>query len=278
MIRESIYKRYIPSVVFPVEQKEPSLWFIYSSNKLLVKMEGDTAQVPCIAKPEEVGLTAVRTQYLGTLDGMDCYSAEVPDEETGAEGLVFSELRSQFGILEDDIFLLAGRAFQIINWDRNRQYCGRCGTLNTQKPDERAKLCPECGLIDYPAISPAIIVAIVKDNRILLAHAKHFRENMYSVIAGFVEPGETFEECVRREVREEVGIGVKNIRYFASQPWPFPNSLMVGFTAEYDGGEIKVDGVEISDAGWFESTKLPNIPGKNSIARELIDWFTDNYK
>ena len=150
--------------------------------------------------------------------------------------------------------------------------------MRRAKTDERAKICLKCGLINYPRISPAIIVAVVKKNQILLARSERFPTGFYSVLAGFVEPGETFEDCVKREVKEEVGLDVKNIRYFGSQPWPFPDSLMVGFTADYDGGKILIDKTEIKDAGWFTAHDLPQIPGKISIARRLIDWFVQNYQ
>jgi NAD+ diphosphatase len=126
-------------------------------------------------------------------------------------------------------------------------------------------------------MSPAIIVAVVRDKTILLAHAARFPGAMYSVLAGFVEPGESLEECVRREVKEEAGVDLKHIRYFGSQPWPFPNSLMIGFTAAYAGGEITADQKEIVDARWFQAKDLPLIPEKVSIARKLIDWFVEKY-
>jgi NAD+ diphosphatase len=138
------------------------------------------------------------------------------------------------------------------------------------------KLCPKCGLLSFPRLSPAIIVAVVHGSKILLARANHFADGFYSVLAGFVEPGETLEECVRREVQEEVGLQVKNIRYFGSQPWPFPHSLMIGFTAEFAGGHITIDGAEIADAAWFSPADLPRIPGEISIARRLIDWFLED--
>lgn len=154
------------------------------------------------------------------------------------EGLHLRELRSLLGQLEEDIFLLAGRAYQIVNWQR---------------------------------MNKSIIVAVVRENEILLAHNKNFRLNWYSVIAGFVEPGETFEDCVIREVMEEVGIRVKNIQYFGSQPWPFPDSLMVGFIAEYESGDITVDGEEIDHAAWYECDNLPPRPTNTSIAGRLIE-------
>ena len=143
------------------------------------------------------------------------------------------------------------------------------------KTNERAKICPQCRHICFPRISPAIIVAVLNKHHILLAHANHFPPGLYSVLAGFVEPRETFEECVQREVLEEVGIVVKNISYFGSRPWPFPNSLMVAFTADYAGGRIAIDGTEIVDAGWFTAGNQPRVPDKISIARQLIDWFVE---
>jgi NAD+ diphosphatase len=125
----------------------------------------------------------------------------------------------------------------------------------------------------YPRISPAIIVAVTRDDEILLAHNNNFKQNRYSVIAGFVEPGETFEDCVKREVMEEVNVKVKNIKYFSSQPWPFPDSLMIAFTAEYDEGEIRPDGIEIGDAGWYKRDNLPEVPTNTSVAGRLIQWF-----
>ena len=165
---------------------------------------------------------------------------------------------------------------QIVNWDQTHQYCGRCGCKTEDLPGERAKKCPACGFTSFPRISPATITAVLKGKSILLTHNRNFRGNIYSLIAGFVEPGETLEECVQREILEETSIQVKNIRYFASQPWPFPNSLMIGFTAEYEGGEVSVDGKELSDAAWFDVQKLPELPGKISIARKIIDWYIQN--
>jgi NAD+ diphosphatase len=187
-------------------------------------------------------------------------------------------LRSLFGRLEASLIGVAGLAGQLILWDRNHRFCGRCGLPTQDKGDERAKVCPECGQINYPRLSPAVIVAVLRDDRILLAHSQRFPGKFYSVLAGFVEPGETLEQCIQREIQEEVNIQVKNIRYFGSQPWPFPDSLMIAFTAEYAGGELDPDPSEIADAGWFRADNLPPIPSRISIARQLIDWFTENHK
>jgi NAD+ diphosphatase len=188
----------------------------------------------------------------------------------------FVGIRSLLGGFDEDILGVISRAFQIIHWERTHLFCGRCGAANMPKEDERAKVCPACGLVIYPELSPAIIVAISKGRELLLAHARRWLSTpFYSVLAGFVEPGETFEQAVMREVMEEVGIEIRDIRYFGSQPWPFPNSIMVGFTAEYESGELRVDENELTDAGWFTSDKLPNLPRKGSIAGRLIQDFVD---
>jgi NAD+ diphosphatase len=271
MFRESIYKYYEPAVTLESENDDYAYWFVFCLTKLLIKP--DECSIPYLRSLAELNLSPVRTQYLGTLQGHPCYSAEVSPDTIAPEGMSFSELRSVYDVLDEDIFLLAGKAIQIVNWDQTHQYCGRCGHKTQTLQGERTKKCPACGFTSYPRLSPAVIIAVLKDNKILLSHNAAFRENMRSLIAGFVEPGETLEECIKREILEEVGIQVRNIKYFGSQPWPFPNSLMIGFTAEYESGEISVDGKEISEAGWYDVNSLPAIPSKISIARVIIDWF-----
>jgi len=277
MTRESIYKQYIPSTVSPQEDGDDAYWFIFNQGKLLINVNSDENRIPHAKNLEELNIFPIRTQYLGTLQGHQCYSVEVDPKTKEPEGMVFRDLRSLYSVLDEDIFLLAGRASQIVNWDQTHQYCGRCGTQTETLDGENAKICPECGFISHTRISPAIITAVIKDDKILLAHGRGFPANRYSVIAGFVEPGETLEECVEREVMEEVNITVKNIKYFGSQPWPFPNSLMIGFISEYESGEICVDGDEITDARWFSTKNLPELPSKVSISRELIDWYIQNH-
>ena len=273
MSPESIYKHFKPAVKQPTGDNDPAYWFVFRLNKLLVMVEKDKATIPYFRSLSELNIATVRIQYLGTLEGRPCYSAEATTETTVPEGMEYKDLRSLYGSVAEDIFLLAGRAIQIVSWDQTNQYCGRCGNKMETLEGERAKKCPSCGLINYPRISPAAITAVTKGNEILLTHNAAFRGNIHSLIAGFVEPGETIEECVHREIFEEVGIKVKNLKYFGSQPWPFPNSLMVGFTAEYESGEISVDGQEITEAGWYDASSLPELPGKMSIARKIIDWF-----
>jgi NAD+ diphosphatase len=164
------------------------------------------------------------------------------------------------------------RAYHVVQWRRDSAYCGTCGTKNTDAPDELARLCPSCGRREYPRIAPAVITIIINDkNEALLAHNRNFAGRMYSLIAGFNEAGESLEDTVARETKEEVGIEVKDIRYIASQPWPFPSSLMLGFTARHASGEIRPDGIEIEDAKWFTPASLPDIPGFGSVSRYLIN-------
>jgi NAD+ diphosphatase len=182
-----------------------------------------------------------------------------------------ANVRELFGILPDEELAVAALAVRIVDFGRNTRFCGRCGGTMEQSRSERARSCPACHLTLYPRVSPAIIVLIRKGDEILLARSPRFPPGFHSVLAGFVESSENLEHAVAREVREEVGIGVTNIRYFGSEPWPFPDSLMLGFTADYAGGEIVVDNNEILSAGWFDRDHLPQIPAKMSIARALID-------
>jgi NAD+ diphosphatase len=168
------------------------------------------------------------------------------------------------------------RAYHIAQWRADSRFCGNCGTENTDAPDELARLCPACGRLEFPRISPAVITIIINDKgQALLAHNKKFAAGLYSLIAGFNEAGESLESTVVREIREEVNLEVRDVRYVVSQPWPFPNSLMLGFTARYDSGEIRSDGIEIEDAQWFSRDKLPKIPGNGSVSRYLIDKWID---
>ena len=259
----------------PLTPPENAFWFFFQKQRLLVIQEGENPRIPKTPDLKKTNLSAEGQHFFGMLNGQPCYVAELGSDEAIPEPFSAMELRQVFRCFETDGVQAAGLAGHLLAWHRNHQYCSRCGKPNEDKEGERAKICPECGLINYPRLSPAIIVSVVRDGKILLAHSTRFPENFYSVLAGFVEPGETLEACVRREVFEEVGISVKNISYFGSQPWPFPDSLMMGFTAEYAGGEIKEDGVEISHADWFPPDRLPRIPPRISIARKLIDGFTE---
>ena len=266
-----------PDFIPPADEPDSALWFIFDTGRLLIKIKSDGFSMLNTSDLAKFKSAFIRKQYLGTLDGRHCFAAEFAGNPIADTELAFKDLRGLFGMLEEDLIWIAGRANQLVNWNQSHQYCGRCGKRTQDKTDERAKICSDCGLINYPRLSPAIIVAVLKNDRILLGRNKRFRLPFYSVLAGFVEPGETLEECVKREIREEVGITVKNIRYFGSQPWPFPDSLMIAFIADYARGKICTDDSEIIDAAWFAKDNLPQIPPKISIARQLIDWFVQDH-
>lgn len=265
---------FIPSPEPLKEPSGPAWWFACSGTRVIVKTDGTAPAIPFVLGPEALGLHVAGHQYLGTLNGRPCYAAALADKDRIPQGLDLKDLRTLFSQLGEVSFAVAERAVHLTHWDEASRYCGRCGHSLKFRKAERAKECPECGHLDFPRISPAIIVAIEREGKLLLARATRFVEPFFSVLAGFVEPGENLEEAVHREVREEVGIEVKDVRYFGSQPWPFPDSLMVGFTATYARGEIRIDGQEIVEAGWFDAGNLPpRVPGTISIARRLIDWF-----
>ncbi len=280
-------EQFFPSVMPPEGPAQPALWFIFRGTQLLTTGENGRSAIPHLLSPADLGLTTVRWQYHGHLDDSTygpamthhCFCGEVAEETVPPPGMSFENLRALFPRLDETAFWLAGRAIQIIDWDRTHQYCGRCGTAMTYQIQERAKVCPACGLSHYPRLAPAVIVRVERNDgprpRILLARAQRFPTGMFSVLAGFVEPGETLEECVRREVREEVGLAVSDIRYFGSQPWPFPHSLMVGFIARWVAGEIVVDTTELAEADWFTADTLPRIPPPPSIANSLITRWRD---
>lgn len=269
-------RTFVSDVVPPPDQTEPAWWFAFSGNRLLVHLEPSMAPIPFVVDFRELGLTSLRRNYLGHLDGRHCYAIELAEETSPPKGMGFEGLRQAYGRLDEDLFWIAARAVQIVEWDRTHQFCGQCGAPLKTRMTERAKECPRCGLLHFPRLSPAMIVLVQKGRELLLARSRHFLPGMYSVLAGFVEPGESLEEAVAREVREEVGLTIKDIRYFGSQNWPFPHSLMIGFTATYAGGEISLNDEEIEAAGWFTADALPPLPGNISIARKLIDWFVES--
>jgi NAD+ diphosphatase len=250
-----------------------SLGFAFLGNKLLVRVDRGQFCVPSLQEATSLLGNPQWTHFFGTWQGVNCYAILPPEANSVKAGYETRGLRELFGRMEEALVWVAGCAGQLVHWHRNHRFCGRCGVPTNDHPQERAKLCPACGLMNHPRVTPAVIVAVVKGRQLLLAHAARFPAKFYSVLAGFVEPGETLEECVRREVLEETGVEIRNVRYFGSQSWPFPDSLMVAYTAEHAGGEIRVNPAEITDAGWFTAERLPEVPPPISIARRLIDWF-----
>ena len=271
MSKESIYKRYAIGAEPEGKLDQKAYFLVFHGDRVLLDRRDEKLQLPYVTSLKELDVLPVRKIYLGIFEKAPCYVAEIEDALNLPDQMRFYDLRSLYDEAERDVFLLAGKAMQLIHWDKTHQFCGRCGTKTETIKTETAKRCPECGLVSYTRISPAIIVGISKGSQILLAHAGNFRGKMYSILAGFAEAGETLEDTVRREVFEEVGIKIKNINYFGSQSWPFSSSMMIGFTAEYESGEIAVDGKEIIDARWFDLKNLPELPSEFSIAREIID-------
>ena len=262
---------YLGAVKDGGEPGPDSYCFAFQQALLLVAGGAPRAQLPAHADLARLAGPPLRRLYLGTLDQRACYAYEFPADTPAPQDMLWQGLRSLYNKLDDSLFALAGRALQYVDWDRTHQFCGRCGTATRLREHERARECPNCALIAYPRIAPAVMCLVRRGQEILLARSPHFLPGMYSALAGFVEPGESLEQCLAREVLEETGIKVANARYFASQPWPFPHSLMIAFVADYASGEITPAPGEIEDAQWFALDALPRLPNRISIARRLID-------
>ena len=264
---------FMPSIVPPDVQGPNALWFVFSGYNMLVRDSGGVVSIPVSAEIDALNINLDHRVFLGRYEGRSCYAAEGKPSSECPQPIAFQEIRSLYERLGDRLFEIALLGLHLVEWDKACQCCSRCGAIMKPRTDVRAKECDACGKLDFPRLSPAIIVLVEKEGAALLARSPRFAGQFFSVLAGFVEPGESLEEAVRREVKEETGISVKNVNYFGSQPWPFPDSLMIGFTAEYESGVIRVDGEEIIEAGWYKADSLPRIPGKLSIAWKLIDWF-----
>jgi NAD+ diphosphatase len=258
-----------PGFALPPVVAGDALCFIWRDDKLLVRDEQVPA-LPRLSEAMQLGMDGTK-HCLGRLDGVDCIAIRVPPETPEPGGWQWRGLRSLFLRLPDALLAVAGRAFQVVEWDRSHQYCGRCGARTRDRAGERSKECPACGHVVFPRVSPAMMVLVTRGRELLLARANRFPQAMYSALAGFVEPGESIEDCIHREVREEVGIEVDGLAYFASQSWAFPHSLMIAYNAEYAGGDMRPCDEEIADARWFDVNALPQLPSPVSISRHLID-------
>lgn len=251
-----------------------SRYYIFCNGKILLKNTG--SELPDTVSDKELELLF---KISGNVDRDDPEGDRWAEMDPGPEipdKYVLLERRAIWPNFDDREFFRAGKAFHIMDWQRANRYCGVCGSQTSYDPAEGAMRCSCCGEIYYPVISPAIIVAVEKDGKLLMGHGANFPPGRFSVLAGFVEPGESLEECVKREVFEETKISVKNIRYFGSQPWPFPRSLMLGFTAEWESGEIEVDGKEVTEASWFAPDEIPDVFRGLSISWKLIENFIKN--
>lgn len=245
---------------------------------LLLAVKGQQVAVNTAA-PEQIFLPEslasplhAQRHLLGVLDGHPCYTVDLSTAEL-PPGFSLVGLRSLLGDLDETRFQLVGRACQIVQWDHQHRYCGRCGKATTVITEDRSRSCDTCQERFYPRLSPCVIVVVRRGEHCLLASSARWEGRYYSALAGFIEPGETVEQALHREVMEEVGIRVSNLTYFASQPWPFPGQLMLGFHADYLSGDIQVDGEEIVAADWWHYRELPPHPDENTLSGQLIRHF-----
>lgn len=253
---------------------DDELHIVFQQGQLLSDMRSRTGCLIALDQLRLSGWTELSRQFLGYWEDKPCYVLEIdavdqPDPARYQKGNLYHIL----GRVDEQLFALAGRASQLLDWERDHRHCGRCGNQMTLDVKERAMRCAPCRVINYPRIAPCVIVLVARGEELLLARNANFPQPMYSTLAGFIEAGETAEQTLVREVREEVGVEVCNLRYFQSQSWPFPNQLMLGFFADYAGGEIVCDLTEIADADWFHYSQLPMIPPISSISGQLIQQY-----
>jgi len=247
----------------------PALWLAFHKSDLLLRA-GSPGKLPegSSASVEALGLRGLL--YLGTLGGIPCIAADFDPDLEIPNGWSAVGVRSLFGQLSEAEYALAGYALQMLYWRRTSGFCPVCGCRTQAREGDWGRLCPDCGHVSYPHVTPATLILVADGPRLLLAHKPGWGPR-YSILAGFVEPGESLEECVRREVREESQLEITGLAYAGSQPWPYPHQLMIGFTAEYAGGEILVDGEELDHADWFTVDTLPELPSAVSLSRQMID-------
>lgn len=246
-------------------------WFIFFNDQLLLQKKGETYTIPYSINPPVPVKNVLEVSLLEDMPACTA-SVDTPLEET-AEYLPMG-LRASYDYLDPILHKIAGKAYELIYWDQHSRFCPSCGT-KTVIQTTISKQCPNCKYEIYPVVSPAILVLIRKGDAILLVHARNFRGSFYGLVAGFLETGETLEECVRREVMEETGLEINNITYFGNQPWPYPSNLMVGFIADYVSGTIRLQDEELSEGAFFTKDNLPELPRKLSLARKMIDWWLE---
>ena len=249
-----------------MKDKKKYRWYLFYQDQLLLQASEGGLTIPWGDEPP----VSIGQRFTVDYQGIGVAFAAVLPAPIELAGYRMMGLRASWDVLPQDVYDEAGKAFELLYWDAHSRYCPACGTP-TKQTTPICKRCPQCGHELYPPIAPAIIVLIRKGDAVLLVHARNFRGNFHGLVAGFLEVGENLEACVHREVREETGLEIKNLRYFASQPWPYPCGLMIGFMADYAGGEIKLQDEELSAGAFFTKDNLPEIPRKLSLARKLID-------
>ena len=256
---------FIPAIQAPTFTTPEAWCFAFVGGQLLLPEDEALAFAPTL--PTHFAEAAQSQHYLGTLAAADCWALQLAAPPPGWRAVGLRQAMQRF---DAPLGALAGRAAQVLEWDRTHRFCGVCGTPTTLAVAERARRCPACAHTAYPRLSPAMMVLVWRPGELLLARSPHYTAGMYSALAGFVEAGESLEDCVHREVAEEVGVQVRDLRYYGSQSWPFPNSLMVAYTAQWVAGHIVAQADEIEDAQWFALDALPAIPPRFSIAGHLI--------
>ncbi len=249
---------------------------LFSRKDVLVSIRNETCPFPSADEVRALFPSDFRPIRIGTFDGKPCYGAELPlFPENLPDGLRKNPSRSLLLTDSPDPWNMLSRTRELVYWRRQHRFCGGCRAELTESATDLALICPACGMRYYPQIAPAVIVAVSRNHgtELLLAHNRNFEPDIYGLIAGFIESGETAEQAVAREVAEETSVRLKNIHYLSSQTWPFPNALMLAFSAEYESGEAVSDGTELTDLGWFSLRNLPKLPPSGSIARGVIDRF-----
>lgn len=252
------------------EESDIYLWFIFKSGKILLRKEGSTLVIPHQKEPPFPIPEDSTLHDIAVFRNIECKAFALKEEIEENESWKMIDLRSSFYILDPQMIALVGKSSEIINWSTKCKFCSTCRKELVQvKPITRQ--CPSCKARYHPMVFSCIIVRITKGDEIFLIHAKTFKGPHFSLVSGYLEAGESLEECLIREVKEETNFSVKNIQYFSSQPWPFPSQMMVGFTCEYDDGELKLQESEISEGRFFNINNLPELPPKFTIARQMID-------
>ena len=246
-----------------------ALWLPFRDESLVVADGGR------LLGDDTPGLPVDAPMYLGTLDGLPCIAFRLPPDSALPDGTRAANLRALYGQTTDEEYALAGYALQMLEWQRTSVYCSVCATATVEHANDWARTCPACGYSRYPPVSPAVLILVHDGDRILLSHKPGWGKR-FSIFAGFVEPGESLEDCARREIMEEASITVEDVAYAGSQPWPFPHQIMLGFTMRYGSGDPRPDPSELDDVQWFRYDALPELPPPLSLSRQLINqWVAD---
>lgn len=259
--------------MFPEEKVQQAAWFLFDGDELLVTQTNEAllSEIPRYTTTAITALPIQSEMYLGTYQDLHLYAGSIEKHNIQpTETQQWLPFRQVLICFQQDSMQLANAAKQLLTWHQDNQFCSRCGHRLAAHAQERAKQCNACDYLCYPKISPCVIVLVHNRDHIVLAKAHRYQSQRYGLIAGYIEAGETAEQAAIREVKEEVGLNVKHCRYFATQSWPFPHLLMIGFFAEYSSGEIQIEAAELDDAKWFSIHSLPPLPSLGSIANKMI--------